>query len=173
VIYIYRNERFPIFLIAVFAKNEKANLSKKERNDLKKRADGILVLTERDKAMATAYEKLMNGLDEVEGYLSGDSKGHKVTVPGDVDIKAVRKRLGLTQMQFSVTFSLSLDNVKNWESHRRQPEAPARALLTVIENDPAAVIYALHPEAAKAAHYKSRKDSYARAKRALAAAAGA
>lgn len=41
VIYIYRNERFPIFLIAVFAKNEKANLSKKERNDLKKRADGI------------------------------------------------------------------------------------------------------------------------------------
>jgi putative transcriptional regulator len=114
----------------------------------------------------------MNGLDEVEGYLSGKTKGHKITVPGEVDIKAVRKRLGLTQIQFSETFSLSLDNVKNWESHRRQPEAPARAFLTVIEHDPAAVIYALHPEAAKAANYKSRRDSYARAKKALAATAG-
>lgn len=123
--------------------------------------------------MATAYDKLMNGLGEVEDYLSGKTKGHKVTVPGEVDIKAVRKRLGLTQIQFSTTFSLSLDNVKNWESQRRKPEAPARALLTVIEQDPAAVIYALHPEAAKAAHYKSRKDSYARAKKALAASAGA
>jgi hypothetical protein len=41
VVYILRNDRFPIFLIAVFAKNEKANLSKKERNNLKKRADEI------------------------------------------------------------------------------------------------------------------------------------
>jgi hypothetical protein len=41
VVYIWRNERFPIFLITVFAKNDKANLSKKERNALKKRADHI------------------------------------------------------------------------------------------------------------------------------------
>src|SRR5580693_8768246 len=41
VVYIWRNERFPVFLITVFPKNEKANLSKAERNELKKRADGI------------------------------------------------------------------------------------------------------------------------------------
>jgi hypothetical protein len=41
VIYILRNENFPVFLITVFAKNQKPNLTKDERNKLKKRADGI------------------------------------------------------------------------------------------------------------------------------------
>jgi len=33
--------RFPVFLITVFSKNEKENLSMAERNALKKRADSI------------------------------------------------------------------------------------------------------------------------------------
>ncbi len=41
VIYILRNEGFPIFLIAAYPKNEKDNLTKKERNELAKRADEI------------------------------------------------------------------------------------------------------------------------------------
>jgi hypothetical protein len=41
VIYILRSEAFPIFLITVYAKNEKKNLTKKERNELAKRADEI------------------------------------------------------------------------------------------------------------------------------------
>jgi hypothetical protein len=41
VIYIFRSTEFPVFLITVFPKNQKANLSKKERNELKKRADQI------------------------------------------------------------------------------------------------------------------------------------
>lgn len=41
VIYIFRNENFPVFLIAAYPKNEKDNLTKKERNELAKRADQI------------------------------------------------------------------------------------------------------------------------------------
>ena len=41
VVYIWRNERFPVFLITVFPKNEKENLSMAERNALRKRADRI------------------------------------------------------------------------------------------------------------------------------------
>jgi hypothetical protein len=41
VIYILRNEEFPIFLITAYPKNEKANLTKRERNELAKRADEI------------------------------------------------------------------------------------------------------------------------------------
>lgn len=41
VIYILRNEAFPIFLVAAYAKNEKDNLTKKERNQLARRADEI------------------------------------------------------------------------------------------------------------------------------------
>ncbi len=41
LIYIWRNEAFPVFVVTVYAKNEKENLSKKERNELAKRADEI------------------------------------------------------------------------------------------------------------------------------------
>jgi hypothetical protein len=35
VIYYFHNEAFPVFLLTVYAKNQKANLTKAERNDLK------------------------------------------------------------------------------------------------------------------------------------------
>jgi hypothetical protein len=41
LIYIARGEEYPIFLIAVYAKNEKENLTSQERNLLAKRADEI------------------------------------------------------------------------------------------------------------------------------------
>jgi hypothetical protein len=41
VIYILRNEEFPIFLVTAYPKNEKDNLTKRERNELAKRADEI------------------------------------------------------------------------------------------------------------------------------------
>ncbi len=41
VIYIVRSQAFPIFLVAAYAKSEKDNLTRKERNKLAKRADEI------------------------------------------------------------------------------------------------------------------------------------
>lgn len=41
VIYILRNQAFPIFLVAAYAKNEKENLTWQECNQLAKRADEI------------------------------------------------------------------------------------------------------------------------------------
>ena len=41
VVYIWRNEILPVFLITVSQKNEKENLSMAERNALNKRADSI------------------------------------------------------------------------------------------------------------------------------------
>ena len=97
--------------------------------------------------MKTAFEKLMTGLDEVEAFLAGEQKGFKVHVPDAVDVKSIRTRLSMTQSRFSATFGFSLDAIKHWEGGRRTPEAPARALLTVIAMNPVAVITALHPKA--------------------------
>ena len=36
VIYYYHDERIPLYLLTVFGKNERANLSKAERNELAK-----------------------------------------------------------------------------------------------------------------------------------------
>lgn len=36
-------------------------------------------------AMATMFEQLMKGLDEIEAYLQGEREGYRVTVPGSPD----------------------------------------------------------------------------------------
>ncbi len=41
VVYFLRNEDMPVFLLTVFAKNEKGNLSEAERNAMAKVAEGI------------------------------------------------------------------------------------------------------------------------------------
>jgi putative transcriptional regulator len=53
-----------------------------------------------------------------------------------VDVKAVRRRLGLSQAAFATRFGVNLRTVQDWEQGRRRPEGPARLLLAVIERDP-------------------------------------
>ena len=101
--------------------------------------------------MKTQFEQMMDGLNDVEAFLAGEQEGFKVHVPQEVDVKAIRNRLGMTQATFSNTFGFSLDAIKHWEGGRRTPEAPARTLLTVIDKNPAAVLTALNPAAFAAA----------------------
>jgi putative transcriptional regulator len=96
--------------------------------------------------MATVFNDLMNGLNEVEAFLAGETSGYKVNLPAEVDVKSIRKRLKMTQARFSDTFGFSLDAVKHWEGGRRTPESSARAFLTVIDRNPVAVLAALHPQ---------------------------
>lgn len=106
--------------------------------------------------MKTQFEQMMAGLDEVEAFLAGEQEGFKAHVPQEVDVKAIRNRLGMTQARFSDTFGFSLDAIKHWEGGRRTPEASARTLLTVIDKNPAAVLTALNPAAFAAAVGSSR-----------------
>lgn len=94
--------------------------------------------------MSALFQDMATGLDEVDAFLAGGAKGFRVTVPAEVDVKGIRKKLSMTQARFSDTFGFSLDAVKHWEGGRRTPESSARAFLTVIERNPGAVIAALH-----------------------------
>src|SRR6201981_4061270 len=102
-------------------------------------------------SMKTQFEQMMDGLNDVEAFLAGEQEGFKAHVPQEVDVKAIRNRLGMTQAKFSYTFGFSLDAIKHWEGGRRTPEAPARTLLTLIDRNPAAVLTALTPAAFAAA----------------------
>ena len=50
---------------------------------------------------------------------------------------------GLSQARFAAVYGFTIDSIRNWEQGRRQPNVAARALLTVISNDPEAVERAL------------------------------
>ncbi len=85
--------------------------------------------------MTKLFKDLMKGFDEVDAFLAGQTAGYKVTLPAEVDVKGIRKRLKMTQARFSSLWFL-LDAVKHWEGGRRTPESSARAFLTVIAKDP-------------------------------------
>jgi DNA-binding XRE family transcriptional regulator len=67
--------------------------------------------------------------------------------PENVDPKAIRNRLGLTQEEFADRFALDASTVRNWEQRRNVPDAAARTLLRVIEICPEAVDAAVEEEA--------------------------
>ena len=112
--------------------------------------------------MKTQFEQMMKGLNDVQAFLAGEQEGFKAHVPHEVDVKAIRNRLGMTQARFSNTFGFSLDAIKHWEGGRRSPEAPARTLLTVIDKNPAAVLTALNPAAVGSSKASASKPTSAR-----------
>ncbi|MGA9658206.1 MAG: helix-turn-helix domain-containing protein [Asticcacaulis sp.] len=91
------------------------------------------------------FEGVMQGLSEVTAYYKGnlDPASFHVHVPQEVDVKAIRSRLNMTQAAFAARFGFSQASVKDWEQKRRKPEASARVLLTVIDKEPQAVMKAL------------------------------
>jgi putative transcriptional regulator len=68
---------------------------------------------------------------------------YAVRIPEEIDVRAIRVRLGLTQQEFAISFGFSVNTVRHWEQGRRAPEGPARAYLLVIDREPEAVRKAL------------------------------
>ena len=101
---------------------------------------------EHNALMSAAGKSILAGLQDALAYAQGDTtrgQSHTVRVPETVDVKAIRKRLGLTQVAFAQRYGFELSSIRNWEQGRRQPEGPARLLLLVIDKEPEAVHRAL------------------------------
>ncbi len=57
--------------------------------------------------------------------------------------RRVRKRLGLSQSEFSHRIDVPLDTIRNWEQGKRCPTGAAKALLKVLDKAPDAALVAL------------------------------
>jgi putative transcriptional regulator len=139
------NEQVPAFILAVFAKNEQANLTRAETNMLGNAAKMLARKYWGVNMARIAFEKIMAGLEDAMAYADGDSSRgmpHQVKV-ADVDITNLREKLGLSQDKFAALFGLSPRTLRNWEQGVRHPEGPARILLQVIDREPEAVMRAL------------------------------
>lgn len=100
--------------------------------------------TRRDRArMSSAGQSIIRGAQQALDYARGAHDGFVAHVPEEVDVAAIRNRLGLSQADFAARFGFKLDAVQNWEQGRRRPDGAARAFLRVIEREPEAVQRAL------------------------------
>lgn len=94
-------------------------------------------------------QSILKGLQEAVAYKRGDlatikeAKRHRYpAIPEHVDVKSIRKHLGLTQEEFA-QFGFTVSAIRHWEQGLRQPEGAARVLLRVIEYSPKTVLDAL------------------------------
>ncbi len=58
--------------------------------------------------------------------------------------RRVRRRLGLSQAEFSHRIDVSIDTIRNWEQGKRCLTGAAKALLKVLDKAPEAALAALH-----------------------------
>ena len=76
---------------------------------------------------------------ESTANLSVNRDWRKVITPYVPDVRALRRKLGLSQAQFASKFGFSLRTLQEWEQGRALPDRPARILLRVIEKSPKTV----------------------------------
>jgi putative transcriptional regulator len=95
-----------------------------------------------------AQKKTTFGADLIEGmklvlaHQRGEVELEQVW-PKPVDVKAIRKKVKMSQAQFARTYGISKRALQEWEQGGRQPDSAARAYLTVISKEPAIVRRAL------------------------------
>jgi putative transcriptional regulator len=81
-------------------------------------------------------KKTLDAIHEILKYEQGlktNVRESNVIIDDEVDVKAIRERLGLSQPKFAQVFALPVATVQNWESRRRRPEVGARRYLRLIE----------------------------------------
>jgi putative transcriptional regulator len=89
------------------------------------------------------FAKLLRGVKEAGEITRGERAPARETVVDASMVKALRKELGLSQVEFAALLTVEIGTLRNWEQGRREPHGPARALLRAIRKDPRNVIKAL------------------------------
>ncbi len=95
--------------------------------------------------MTKLGKRLIKAADEARAIARGEAgpSTYRVYVPADVDVKAIRQRMKMTQAQFSARYGFPLGTLRDWEQGKGKPDTSARVLLLVISKEPEAVERAL------------------------------
>ena len=83
-------------------------------------------------------KRIIEGMKEALAISKGElpKTAYKIHIPENIDVKAIRDKMGLSQSSFANRFGLSVYSLRNWEQGKRQPDPAARAYLKVIDKAP-------------------------------------
>ena len=85
---------------------------------------------------------LIEGMNLVLAHRRGKIELEQVW-PKPIDVKAIRKRVKMSQAEFSRAYGIGKRALQEWEQGGREPDSAARAYLTVIAKEPTMVRRAL------------------------------
>jgi putative transcriptional regulator len=92
---------------------------------------------------AADFSKLVQSVKQAGKIRRGQRRPSRTANFRPDDVRAVRRRLGKSQVEFALMIGVSPATLRNWEQGRRVPDGPARALLKVAAANPRAVVLAL------------------------------
>jgi putative transcriptional regulator len=84
------------------------------------------------------FKGVVAGLEDAIAFAKGDSRRGRIVAGPDV--KAIRAKTKLSQAKFANKLRVPVATVRDWEHHRRSPDAPARTLLGMVDADPKAAL---------------------------------
>lgn len=93
--------------------------------------------------MSTFFDELLESVQQMDEIVKGERAPSREFHVDAIQVKAIRKATGLTQVRFAQRIGIEIATLRNWEQGRREPTGPAKALLTAIRNDPVHVLQAL------------------------------
>lgn len=86
------------------------------------------------------FDDLLASVRDMGRHMRGEVvAGTSVLEFPEPDVKAIRERTGLSQTRFAYLIGVKPKTLQNWEQHRVRPAGPARALLKIVEANPAAL----------------------------------
>jgi putative transcriptional regulator len=91
------------------------------------------------------FDDIAEGLNEAIAVAEGraDIRTYRIHVPNEVDVKAIRRKMKLTQETFAMRYGFTVARVRDWEQGQSRPDGAIRAYLIVIDKNPEAVDEAL------------------------------
>jgi putative transcriptional regulator len=106
---------------------------------------GVLIPKSRNMKRTRLGMALEQSAKEILLHVKGEAKlpTRRIVMPGEVDVKLIRTKAGMSQAEFARAFCLNPRTLQDWEQGRRKPDATTRAYLAVISKNRAAVLDAL------------------------------
>ena len=112
-------------------------------NSLKRSGGGRVDWERLDQTTDEDIDKMIAQDPDTAPDLSKHRDWRKVITPQLPDVRAIRRKLRLSQAQFAKRFGFSVRTIQEWEQGRALPDRPARILLRVIEKSPKTVARAV------------------------------
>jgi putative transcriptional regulator len=112
---------------------------KRSLAEIRRRGGGKVDWERVDATTDEDIQRMIESDPDIAPDLSVNRGWRKVITPYVPDVRALRRKLGLSQAQFASKFGFSLRTLQEWEQGHALPDRPARILLRVIEKAPKTV----------------------------------
>lgn len=87
----------------------------------------------------TAFDKIAGGLTEALAIARGEAEPAKLHVPTEINVREIRRVVGMSQDTFATVFGFTINQIRDWEQGRARPLGGVRAYLMLIKSAPSDV----------------------------------